>query len=311
MLRQQFGWSILLVSLVSTSCYQPQMFSVFGRLLNSAEGWIAARKVNADLDEACAKYPVGPDSDYGYASKEPKFDHSLWDGVMKRCVSAGSVDGITTNVVDYSLVAKDGDVAKYREALASANLEELASAPNELLALYINAYNFLCIGHVTRYLKENNGQLPTSITETTPPSQKGTEIWDFEAGVVGGETVSLNDIEHKILRSMWAEPRVHASIVCASASCPNLLPEAFVADRLNEQMDGQARMWVADKTKGVKVEKGDQVFSRIFLWFAGDFEASGGPVNWASKYLPDDTAREISDKDNMMYFTYNWNLNKK
>ena len=179
MLRQQFGWSILLVSLVSTSCYQPQMFSVFGRLLNSAEGWIAARKVNADLDEACAKYPVGPDSDYGYASKEPKFDHSLWDGVMKRCVSAGSVDGITTNVVDYSLVAKDGDVAKYREALASANLEELASAPNELLALYINAYNFLCIGHVTRYLKENNGQLPTSITETTPPSQKGTEIWDF------------------------------------------------------------------------------------------------------------------------------------
>ena len=71
MLRQQFGWSILLVSLVSTSCYQPQMFSVFGRLLNSAEGWIAARKVNADLDEACAKYPVGLIQIMGTPPKSP------------------------------------------------------------------------------------------------------------------------------------------------------------------------------------------------------------------------------------------------
>lgn len=271
------------------------------------EAALAARADKGRKDTGGVKYPVGPDSEYEYSAKEPKFDHALWDGIMKRHVTAGKVDGITTNVVDYQKLSKDGDVAKYVEALASANLEDLASAPNELLALYINAYNCLCIGHVTRYIKKNKGRLPTSITLTSP--KKGTDIWDVEAGEVGGQKVSLNDIEHNILRSRWAEPRVHASIVCASASCPNLLSEAYVAHRLNEQMDNQAKEWVADKTKGVAVEKGKQTFSRIFLWFKGDFQPD--PVTWAGNYLPDDVASETDAKGDIVYFTYNWNLNRK
>mmetsp|Transcript_7731 Transcript_7731/g.16111 ORF Transcript_7731/g.16111 Transcript_7731/m.16111 type:complete len:315 (+) Transcript_7731:67-1011(+) len=301
----------LVVLPMGASCFQPQVFSVFGRALNSIEGWVAKRKVNADLDENCAKYTVGPDSEYKYAAKKPKVDHSSWDGVVKRYVRPGNVDDIITNVVDYSGIAKDEDVAKYERVMAEVNLAALEGTPNELLALYINAYNCLCIGHVTRYLRENNGELPTSVTQTTPPSQKGTEIWDVEAGVVGGETLSLNDIEHKILRSKWAEPRVHASIVCASASCPNLRTEAFVPDRLNEQMDDQARTWVTDDTKGVKVDDDDgQTFSRIFLWFEGDFKASEGPIAWAGKYLPSDTANRLNTDGEMKYFKYNWSLNK-
>mmetsp|Transcript_13616 Transcript_13616/g.18699 ORF Transcript_13616/g.18699 Transcript_13616/m.18699 type:complete len:169 (-) Transcript_13616:3-509(-) len=167
--------------------------------------------------------------------------------------------------------------------MAEVDLSDMETYPNELLALYINAYNCLCIGHVTRYLKDNRGELPSSVTKTTPPSQKGKEIWDVDAGVVGGQNLSLNDIEHVILRSKWDDPRIHASIVCASASCPNLRAEAFVPHRLNEQMDDQAKTWVSDVTKGLKVDNdegngGSQYFSRIFLWFEGDFQKSGGPV---------------------------------
>ena len=117
------------------------------------------------------------------------------------------------------------------------------------------------------------------MTKTAPATDK-KEIWDIAAGEVGGTTLSLNDLEHKLLGSTWVEPRVHASIVCASASCPNLRAEAFLASRLNAQMDDQARTWVGDVTKGVRVDE-DQTLSRIFLWFKGDFKASGGPVAWA------------------------------
>ena len=301
---------VLLVHCQSLLSFQPLivMPSVFNRI----EGWVAGRKVNKDLNESSTKYTVGLDADYSYAATQPKVDHALWDGVMKRHVVPGNVEDITTNVVDYRAVANDEDVEKYRRVLSSANIDNLESTPNELLALYINAYNCLCIGHVTRHMNENGGALPKSVTKTTPPSEKGKEIWDVKAGNVGGKILTLNDIEHKILRSKWEEPRVHASIVCASASCPNLRADAFVPHRLNEQLDDQAKSWVGDITKGVKIDdKGQATFSRIFLWFEGDFKASGGPMAWAKQYLEDDVAEKLSDGKEPKYFPYNWSLNNK
>ena len=293
----------------SKAAFVPPTLNVFTRAYNGLEGWVAKRKVNKDLDESAPKFVVGPDSDY---AKSNKFDHSSWDAALKKYVTAGSVDEITTNVVDYPGMAKDPLFETYKTALAKADLDSLRESPNELLALYINAYNCLCIGHVTRYFLDN-GELPKSVTDTS--TVKGVEIWDLEAGIVGGEKLSLNDIEHKILRSLWDEPRVHASIVCASASCPNLRTEAFVASRLNSQMDEQTKTWVSDETKGVKVNNDTPPsFSRIFLWFQGDFEAQGGPVSFVSKYLPDEVVAKMianGEVKSTNYFPYNWNLNTK
>uniref|UniRef100_A0A7S1ZK83 DUF547 domain-containing protein n=1 Tax=Ditylum brightwellii TaxID=49249 RepID=A0A7S1ZK83_9STRA len=301
---------------ITAHCFHPLTYSIFGRLYNNIEGYIARQKVNADLITTMTKYPNESDDKYSYATTSPKVDHSLWNELMKKHVSPGVIDGITTNVVNYQGMAADQDVPKYLQVLANANLADMESHPNELKALYINAYNCLCIGHVTRYMKENGGgTLPSSVTKTIPPSSDKKEIWDVEAGVVGGQTVSLNDIEHKILRSKWDDPRIHASIVCASASCPNLRAEAFLPYKLNVQMNDQASTWVGDVTKGVKVvEKGDQTFSRIFLWFEGDFKSSGGVIAWVKKYLENESEASILDDGGdleMKYFTYNWNLNKK
>ena len=295
---------------IGAAAFSPPMHSIVSRAFNKLEGYVAKRKVNANLDTKTDKYITGPDSEYEYAASEPKFDHSLWDNVVKKHVTSGEVEGITTNVVDYRAIAEDSDFDKYKEALAGADLNDLAKNPNELLALYINAYNALCISHVTRYIKENDGTLPTSVTKTTPSEEKGKEIWDCPVGIVGGEKVTLNDIENVILRSRWAEPRVHASINCASASCPNLRTEAFVPHKLNAQMDDQTKTWIADATKGMKVEKDEVYLSRIFLWFAGDFDVRGGPLAFVSKYADSKISASLEDKK-VDYFPYNWNLNTK
>lgn len=101
-------------------------------------------------------------------------------------------------------------------------------------------------------------------------------MWDLPAGKVCGREYSLNQIEHDELRKKWDEPAVHACIVCASASCPDLRPEAFVASKLREQMDDQLRVWMANPTKGLAADQtaGVVKMSRIFLWFADDFGGS-------------------------------------
>ena len=93
-------------------------------------------------------------------------------------------------------------------------------------------------------------------------------VWDKKAGIVAGMSVSLNDIEHKQLRQVWAEPQVHACIVCASASCPNLRREAFVATKLQEQMDDQMKEWMSNPTKGLKLDTSSNrlYVSRIFFY---------------------------------------------
>jgi len=277
------------------------------------EGCMAAKMLNADLEKDHAKYEIASDSEYGKFISDKStggddgetFDHSVWDKLMKTYVFSGTIDGVTTNVVNYKALAEDPGFDQYCSSMQSVDLSSLRH-PNELLALYINAYNALCIGHVVRYYK-GKGKFPSSVKNIT-------NVWDIEAGVVGGETVSLSDVEHKILRSRWADPRIHASIVCASASCPNLRKEAFVASKINEQMDDQSREWMADTTKGAKAkDSGKAKFSRILLWFKDDFSTSDtdGPMEWARKYMPVEGSKMINPKIPQTYFTYNWHLNNK
>lgn len=300
--------------------------SVVKKALFGLEGFIAKRKVNKNLNTSATKFLV--DSDEVFASSGGNgdgdfvsFDHSLWDMALKKhAVYRGTVDGITTNLIDYKGMADDPLVLAYTKALATADLTTLlekaagsSAANNELLALYINAYNCLCIGHVTKYLRASKGKLPRSVTAVTKTmvDYKKTDIWDVPAGRIGGRSVTLNDIEHGFLRSLWDEPRIHASIVCASASCPDIRPEAFVAGRINAQMDEQARAWVSDGTKGVYVDSGSKrlTMSRIFLWFKDDFKGRDGAIAWAKKYYVGGERQWSTD--DVEYFPYCWKLNAK
>lgn len=134
------------------------------------------------------------------ANEGGRFDHSKWDKVLRVHVD-------DEGRVDYRGMADDASFEAYLAELAAADVESLA--PLQQLALHLNAYNALCASLVVRR------EPATSILDL---STKDMPVWDAPAGVLGGETVSLNDVEHRLLRFRWDEPSIHACIVCASKS---------------------------------------------------------------------------------------------
>ena len=130
-------------------------------------------------------------------------------------------------------------------------------------------------------------------------------------GVVGGKETTLHVIEHEILRKM-GDPRIHAAIVCASVSCPDLRQEAFTAENLDVQLDDQLKQFLANPGKGLKIDRVDKriSLSRIFDWFEEDFEPKGGVLKFIARYVPEKD-REWIAKGSVSYLDYNWDLNKK
>ncbi|KAG8460670.1 hypothetical protein KFE25_011445 [Diacronema lutheri] len=240
------------------------------------------------------------------------FDHGAWDRCLKAHVRTGATVGpiMGVHVVDYAGLAADPGFDAYLAQLASANVGALGA--RERLALYINAYNALCCAHIVAHARGAGAGTPPlrSILEL---KEAGKVVWDRYAGTVGGERLSLNQVEHDKLRRAWAEPAVHACIVCASASCPNLRAEAFVAPRLEEQMRAQVDEWLANPTKGLRVEGVRRVrLSRIFLWFEADWGGTRAVKTFLLQHaLPTGAANALASAHTAVrYFDYDWSVNR-
>lgn len=172
------------------------------------------------------------------------------------------------------------------------------------LAFWINAYNVLAIdvvlgGYPLTSIKDRGGLL--------------TPVWKIEAGRVGGRSVTLHEIEHEILRPL-GDPRIHAAIVCASTSCPSLRREPYSAASLDAQLDDSLRRFLADPRKGLSVDRsaGRVRLSRIFDWFAEDFQAGGGVLPFVTRYAPEPDGEWLAENAadaSLGYFDYDWRLN--
>ena len=239
-------------------------------------------------------------------------DHSLWTACLEAHVA---VDRDGHARVDYAGISADPRFDEYVEVLASAPPKQ-SLAPAERLALYMNAYNVLAIGHIV--LHERRSTQPVgSLTELSTPQCK---VWDLPAGIICGELVTLGEIEHVHLRGEWDEPAIHACIVCASISCPNLRTEAFVASRLRAQMDEQMRALLSHPTKGMQWEPGllpglcsTLRLSRILLWFAADFGGEAAAARFAVEARGDAELASRYRSTPMVsrrFFGYDWSINR-
>lgn len=240
------------------------------------------------------------------------FDHRLWNECLKTHVrDAGATLGVIPNcsTVNYRGLSKDLRFKSYLDQLAAVELTEL-SAPARL-ALHMNAYNALCIGLILKHQASATKPIQ-SINELSTEEQP---VWDMPAGVVGGEMLSLNNVEHSKLRATYDEPTLHACIVCASASCPNLRAEAFTVERLNEQMAEQMSLFIAHGEKGLHYDRATNTLtlSRIFLWFRDDFGGDAAVIDAVCRASRDrDLSAALSadrDKVRLRYFAYDWSLN--
>jgi len=136
--------------------------------------------------------------------------------------------------------------------------------------------------------------------------------WDQPVVKIFGETTTLNKLEHEVLRKDYAEPRLHFALVCAAKSCPPLRTEAYVGARLDEQLDDQARRFLATPAKN-RVEAAERTvyLSPIFKWYAGDFEHKSGSVLAMLKpYWPESARAElVKGEFKIRYTEYDWSLN--
>jgi hypothetical protein len=216
-------------------------------------------------------------------------DHSRWDALLKRYVSAESR-------VDYRSFKEHGatDLDAYVGALAKPWPEGMDR--NEVKAAWINAYNALTVRWVlSNYPVE-------SIWRTDDPFRALRHTLD-------GRRVSLDQIEGW-LREMH-DPRIHAALVCAARSCPPLRREAYGAAQLDGQLDDNARSWLADaRFNQFFPDRQTALVSEIFKWYAGDFTGSGGGRQFLARFAPPGD-REFLAYSNarIEYEPYRWGLN--
>ena len=231
------------------------------------------------------------------------FDFTDWDKILKKHVKPSQLSGISLNTVNYAKLKSDPIFHRLQNNLNLFSLSNL-NTENEKLTFWINVYNILAVKVVT-----DNYPLK-SIKDA---GRLFTSVWKIKAGIVGGRKYSLDEIEHGILRKM-GDPRIHAAIVCASISCPNLSVTAYQSEMINKQLDVQMKDFLANANKGMRIDSTAKptkiILSPIFNWFEDDFKSSGGVLNFIKPYVLSKYKYILENaKYSISYMDYNWSIN--
>lgn len=223
-------------------------------------------------------------------------EHAAWTRLLKTYVKAGS-DGLTR--VDYAgLAASQADRAALDAYIAGFADRDMSAKTDGNFAAWANLYNAVTVRHIVeRYPVKSikDGYL--------------TGPWKEVKVQAGGREVSLDAIEHKILRKTWGTPEVHYSINCASYSCPNLPAKAWEAASLNKDLDAAARVYI-NHNRGVTVTAKGLKVSEIYNWFEADFGGSKEAViQHLLSYAEPDLAAKIRANPKIVGYQYDWSLN--
>jgi hypothetical protein len=185
-------------------------------------------------------------------SGEASFDQTTLD----RLLAGGTRDGR----VDYGYFQDHRtELDAYLERVAEADLAALD--PDQLMALLINAYNALTIRSILDHWPVE------SIRDIDG-------VWTRVEHRVGRHELTLDQIEHNLLRPFFKDPRIHFAVNCASVSCAPLPPWAYTGEALNQQLEGRTRSFLSDPAN-VRVEGGTLLVSKYFDWYGEDFTAEG------------------------------------
>ncbi|MEO7210957.1 MAG: DUF547 domain-containing protein [Chitinophagaceae bacterium] len=223
--------------------------------------------------------------------------HDAWTGLVKKYVNA---DGL----VDYKgFISDSGKLNSYLELLSS-NPPGKEWSDNDKIAYWLNAYNAftvkLIIEHYPLKSIKDLGPKDQVIFINTP--------WDIKFFEIGGKTMTLNRIEHRILRKDFTEPRIHFALNCASMSCPKLRREAYVGSKLDEQLTDQAKDFLRDESRN-KISASSPKVSSIFKFYGSDMTKWSGKslIGYINQYSP----VQINADAELQYLDYDWSLNKQ
>lgn len=224
--------------------------------------------------------------------------HSRFDALLKKQVKDARVDYA-------ALQAQPGELNGYLDALAKISPAAFARLPqSDRLACLLNLYNAATLKLITDHYPLSSirsiGVLPGA-------------AWRDRRVRFGGQIMTLEYLENKIIRAEYREPRIHFALVCAANGCPPLRSEAYAGARLNRQLDEQARQFLGESAKNHFDARTQTLhLSPIFQWYEADFTAAAGSLaEYVQRYLPrtQRDALAASQKVAVAFTKYDWALN--
>jgi hypothetical protein len=230
-----------------------------------------------------------------------RLDHAGWGRFLAAYVVT---DAAGINRVAYGQVtaADRAALRGYLDVIAAAPVSTL-SRP-EQLAFWINLYNALTLEVVLAHYP-----VRTIRDIDISPGLFSSGPWRAILANVEGEPLSLDDIEHRILRPIWRDPRIHYAVNCASVGCPNLQREPFTAASLDRMLDLAAIAFVND-SRGVRLGADGLHVSSIYVWFAEDFGGDeAGLIRHLMAYARPGLAMRLQKLDGIAGHDYDWSLN--
>ena len=187
---------------------------------------------------------------------------------------------------------------RYLQSLASIDPRNYARA--EQKAYWINFYNALTVDLVLENYPIK------SITKIGPWYQFGP--WEMEVATVATQALTLNDIEHRILRPLWRDNRIHYAVNCASIGCPDLSAVAFTGANTDDMLDRLAKRFIRQE-KGVSWIGRKLTISRIYEWYESDFINQEGVVLHLRRYSTQGQSKRLKNYSGLLQYRYDWRLN--
>lgn len=213
--------------------------------------------------------------------------HAPWDRILEATVRGERVD--------YDAVRGEhlADLDRYLDAMAGIDPDDLDR--DDALAYWINLYNAAMVREVVRH-----------DLDAWTPAADDFEVFRRPLVRTHAGTVSLDHVEHEIVRRRFADPRIHVALVCAAVSCPPLLSRAYRGEDLDRVLDANMRRFVNDRTRNrIDVEARTLALSSLFDWFADDFGGPGSVDDYVDRY----TEADVVGFD-VRFLEYDWSLNR-
>ena len=228
-------------------------------------------------------------------------EHDTWDSFLKSYVKQGA-NGV--NLVDYAGVS-DADRTLLKSYIGEMQDLPISSYSRpEQLAFWINLYNAVTVDVVLDHYPVESIR---DIRLTKGLFSKGP--WNKKLLVVEENELSLNDIEHRILRPIWQDPRIHYAVNCASVGCPNLMTDPFTPDNSDQLLQEGARDYV-NHQRGARINNGRLHVSSIYVWFESDFGGSeAGVIDHLKRHAAPALSVQLDGIGKISDDSYDWSLN--
>ena len=227
-------------------------------------------------------------------------DNTAWEGLLSSYLDNRHASGV--NRFDYAAVSPGdrGVLEGYLDDLQRVRPASLSR--DEQMAYWINLYNALTVKVILDHYPVS------SIRDISLPGSRGGP-WKAALVTVEGRALSLDNIEHDILRPIWKDPRIHYAVNCASIGCPNLAGRAYRAAVLEEMLEEAARAYI-NHPRGVSLKGRKLTLSSIYSWYKEDFGNREELYDHLLRYAEGESAAAVQGAGGRVRYRYDWALNQ-